>query len=119
VTVHTPNISSSNISNDGIIAVGDCLKNKCSLQELDLSHNTMAIKGASVISEVIQVNKTLQKLDSSNCAIPNGGVVAISKSLKYNNSLKELNMSRNEISEVDKILEVLEVNKLDISCCGV
>ena len=48
ITVHTLNVSSCNISDDGVIAIVDCLKTKCSLQELDLSHNTMTIRGELV-----------------------------------------------------------------------
>ena len=95
ITVKMLNISSNNISDDGIARISDCLKNNNSLLGLKMSHNRISVEGAMKIEEALKNNKTLKKLDISYCGIPDGGAIAISESYKSNKTLQELIISWN------------------------
>ena len=116
----------SNNSISDILPICNSLVNASStLQELNLSHNKISIKGAAKIAEVIAVNAILIKLDISSCNICGDKIGVIGDCLKINATLQELNMSHNCISDqgIKKIAEVICINatlqKVDISNCGI
>ena len=91
-------ISHNNVSDDGAVAISECIKNNNTLQKLDMSYNSISNNGIIIVCEALKTNKTLQKINISHNNISDEGVIAISDCLKNNNSLQELNMSYTEVS---------------------
>ena len=114
-------MSCSNITDVGAVAISEYLKNSSTLQKLNLSENRLSINGIIIIAKALYVNTTLLILDISQSNLRDDGAVAISKCLENNNTLQEINMSSNKISDVGiiSIVKGLQVNKtlqkLDIS----
>ena len=79
-------ISHNNISDDGAIAISECLKNNSTLQELIMSYNKVCNSG------VKSIGKAVQLLDISH-NISDSGAVAISECLKNNYTLEHLDIS--------------------------
>ena len=111
-TLHTLDMSTNKISDDGVIAISDYLKRNSSLEKLNLSKNRITNKGAKMIAEALQLNTTLKQLDLSINKIFDDGATAISNVLKSNITLQELNISHNNITNkgITKITEVIQIN---------
>ena len=89
-------ISGNNISDNGAIAISECLKSNNAVQKLSTSPN----ENMTNITITQKFNTALQVLDIlSNNNISDVGAVAISECLVNNNILQELNMSRNQVSD--------------------
>ena len=114
-------ISCNTLSDEGAIAISECLKVNSILQELILSHNNITSVGATKIAEAIQLRGTLQKLDISYNTISDEGAIAFSNCLRINNIIEVINLSNNGITSVGaiSIAEAMNVNtillNLDIS----
>ena len=94
-TLQMLDISSNNISDDGAVAISECLKNKnISLQKLNMSHNKISDKGITIIGKALQENTTLKIFDISHNSISDNGVLAFSKCI---NTLHQLRISWNNI----------------------
>ena len=112
-------VSSNKISDDGAMALSECLKVNTTLIELKMSGNNITLKILSAIARYIEVNSTLQKLDISNSKISNSGIISFSKYLHI--SLVELDISGNSITcqGASAIAELMQMNttlqKLNIS----
>ena len=112
-------LSSNKISDDGAMALSECLKVNTTLIELKMSGNNITLKILSAIARYIEVNSTLQKLDISNSKISNSGIISFSKYLHI--SLVELDISGNSITcqGASAIAEFMQMNttlqKLNIS----
>ena len=119
------NISHNNISDDGAVAIGECLKNNNTLRELNLSHNKVSDNGIISIGNALEMNAKLQMFNISYNNISDDGAVAISECLKNNNTLRELNLSHNKISDsgIISIGNALEMNTklqiFNISCSNI
>jgi len=72
-------ISSNSISDDGAVAISECLKYNKTLEVVDISKN--AITEGEIIANSIQENTTLLKLHLHNNRISLDRVVAISECL--------------------------------------
>ena len=113
-------ISSNKISDDGTIALSDCLRANTTLREVKMSGNNVTLKIISAIAKSIEVNYSiLQKLDISNSKISDSGIIAFSKYLHI--SLTELDISGNDItyqgaSAIAKFMQMnTTLQKLNIS----
>ena len=106
------NISYNCISDDGAVAISECLKNNNTLQKLDMSHNNISDNGIINIGKALQVNGKLQIFDVSSNNISDDGAVAFSKCLPINNTLQELSLSWNSTTKegITKIAEAIAVN---------
>ena len=90
-------ISSNKITDDGAIALSECLRANTTLIEVKMSGNNITLGIISAIAKSIEVNySTLQKLDISNSKISDSGIIAFSKYLHI--SLTELDISGNDIT---------------------
>ena len=129
MTIQKLDFSYNNITDVGVVAIGDSFRTNSSLKVLLFSGNNISYKGAKVISEFILINKSLQILDISCNSISDNGAMAISDCLKNDYTLQELYLSSNQITTVgaEKIGEAIQVNntlqKLSVShnplCDGV
>ena len=52
-------------SDDGAVAISECLENNNTLLELNISHNKVSDNGIINIGKALQVNETLQLLNIS------------------------------------------------------
>ena len=104
-------ISYNDISDDGAVAISECLKNNNTLQELNMSHNKISDHGIINIGKALQINITLQILDISHNFLSNNGAVAIGESYK-SNTLQKLSLSWNSTTTegITKITEAIAVN---------
>ena len=90
-------ISSNKISDDGAIALSECLRANTTLIEVKMSGNNITLEIISAIAKSLEINySTLQKLDISNSKISDSGIIAFSKYLHI--SLTELDISGNDIT---------------------
>ena len=112
INIQILDISHNNISDDGAVAISDCLENNDTVQKLDMSHNKISDNGISRISKALQINTKLQMFNISYNNISYDGAVAISEYLKNNNTLQELYMSNNKVSNkgIINIGKALEMN---------
>jgi NLR family CARD domain-containing protein 3 len=80
-----------------------------SLQELDLSGNTMigSDGGGAAIAAALRINTTLHTLGLADTGIDAAGAVAIVKALTVNPSLRRLDLSSNAIG-VDGVTAIAE-----------
>ena len=102
IKVEQLNLSYNNITDEGVLAITDFLKQNNTLKQLIMSHNKISGDGAYNLAKVIQSNTTLQKLDISHCDIPDDGALVISSSFKSIDSLQQLKMSwRNNQVTID------------------
>ena len=114
-------LSCTEISNDGVMAISNCLKTNRTLQVLNLSQSCITCKGAKALAETIKVNSNLRKLDISSNDIHDDGVMYISDSLRKNCTLLELGLSKIGISDkgAESIIKAMRMNrvlrKLDLS----
>ena len=90
-------ISNSDISSDGAVAISECFKNNQTLQELDISNNRISDDGAVAISECLKNNNTLQKLNMSHNEVSDIGIINIGKAMQINTHLQTLIISYNSI----------------------
>ena len=75
-TVVTLNLSCNDITDDGAIA--ECLKNNCTLQELDLSENSLTVKGIKIILyNNTQSSFCVRELKLSHNLISKSGMMVI------------------------------------------
>ena len=120
---------SHHISDGGIVAISEYLRNNSKLQWLDISHNQVSNVGMIEIGKALQINTTLQILDISHNNISDGGAVAISEYLENNNTLQQLDVSHNQVSNVGMIkigkalqiyttLQILNISHNNISDDG-
>ena len=109
-------ISKNKFSDDGVQAICDYLahkKQKCMLQDLNMSYNRITKQGAESMNKAFQTNETLYKLNISYCEISTKEALTISESFKSHEALKELILTwRNESS---LIYINTAVSNLDIS----
>ena len=107
-------ISYNVISDEGVKAINDSLKNNTVLQEIKMSGVNIDNVEAREMVNLFQV----RKLSVSDNNIP---TETISECLKHNKFLQDLDISKNRITNegIEKITEVIKVNsilrKLDIS----
>nr|XP_058955915.1 nucleotide-binding oligomerization domain-containing protein 2-like [Pocillopora verrucosa] len=99
--------------NDGAAALGECLKYNKSLTTLDLGENNFGDDGAAALGECLKYNKSLTTLDLSDNRIGDDGATALGECLKYNKSLTTLDLSDNRIGDdgAAALAECLKYNK--------
>ena len=91
-------VSYNDISDDGALAISECIKVNNTLQELNMSHNKVSDYGIINIGKaLIQINATLQILDISHNSLSDNGVLTFSDYLKEENTLHKLIISWNDI----------------------
>ena len=111
-TLQILDISRNNITDEGAIAISECLKNNNTLQKLDISYNQVSDVIIINILEFLHINTMLQVLVVSHNNITDNGAVAISEYLKNNSTLQELDISHNQVSDngVTNISKSLQIN---------
>ena len=126
VSIKNLDISNNEISDEGMFAISDCLRNSYTLQRLNISRNIISCKGAKELADAIQINFRLQSLNISSCNIPDDGLVVVSNCIKKKGNFIALNLSHNKITSkgvIKEVAEIIQVNtmllKLDISYCGI
>lgn len=126
-SIHKLNLYDNKISIDGAVAVSSCLKSNCTtIEELNMSKNSISNEGIAKLCEAIQMIFSLQKLELSKCML-NEGLEIIFNILKSSafSMLLEVDVSHNTISieGAYEVAEVLKINctlqKFDISYCGI
>ena len=110
--VQSVNVIDATMTNDQMSIFCDCLMNKSTLTELNLSSNKITDEGTKRLAEAIKVITTLQSLDISHNALSDVGMSSISDYLKFNSTLFKLNLSSNEISDkgAKRLAEAIQVN---------
>ena len=93
------NLSRNEISDDGALAISDCIKSHTCLLELNLSMNAINDCGARDIAEAICVNTVLQKLDLSNNYITSWGAKKIAGAIQANTTLNTLDITNNKVGD--------------------
>lgn len=97
---HNTHITSLNLSNNRITAVGarllaDALRTNTGLRMLNLNHNQVGSEGAQYLSDALEVNSSLVVLKLSNNDVDDDGGERLAKALEGNRSLMQLNLSFN------------------------
>ena len=112
-TLQNLDISYNSISDDGVLSISDFLKFKHSLCKLNVSGNDLRDKRIIKFSEAICVNTTLKDLNMSRNRITDEGANKLSKAIQVNKTLQELNISKNWISKegVMRIVEACTINR--------
>jgi len=75
------------------------LEQNTSIKSLDLSGNSLGVKGSSLVAEVIARNTTLEELNLFGNFSEIEGCISISKALEKNTSLRKLDLGLNRIRE--------------------
>ena len=83
------------ICDAGMKSLADCLIVSDSLEELDLSTNTISPEAACGFSDMLKLNRTLKKLNVSACELTDAAAKPLASALEVNSSLQELNLSYN------------------------
>ena len=77
-------------------SLADCLMVNDSLEQLDLSGNTISPEAAHGFSDMLKQNRTIKKLNVSQCElITDASVKLLASALEVNSSLEELDLSDN------------------------
>jgi Ran GTPase-activating protein (RanGAP) involved in mRNA processing and transport len=110
------NLGYNNISEEGAIDLAGLIESNQILKDLDLSFNKLGSEGADTLFKSLKKNKTLLFLNLKNNLVNRKSLLELLKILKNNNhSIEFINLKRNEIKvekkEIDKIREMLNVNK--------
>ena len=91
------NLCSCGIHDTGVMkSLADSLMVNDSLEELDLSGNTISPEAARGFSDMLKHNSTLKKLDVSQCELTDEAVKSLASALEVNSSLQELDLSHND-----------------------
>jgi len=77
----------NNISDDGVVAISEYLKENNTLKELNISHNRISDNEIVNIDKSLQINTTLQMLNISHNSLSDVGVCSFSSYLKKRNAL--------------------------------
>ena len=120
--VITLNLSHNRISEAGVKAINEYLKNS-KVQDLDLSYNSITNTelGASMIAEAICANVVLKKLDISGNDISETGIHIIGESLKTNTELLQLVMplpNNHPAMCIDGKVRLCNMSKKGVGDCG-
>ena len=106
-------LSYNNISRYGLDNIIDNLiKENCSLKKLNLGYNYLGNDGISALGECLKLNKSLINLNLSGNNILNDGLISFANSIisKYNTTLKKLNFKDNSIDN-DGIIQFCNILK--------
>ena len=98
-TLQQLNVSVNSIGAGGATALAEMLKENRALQKLDVSHNSIGEGGATALAEMLKENRTLQQLGVSWNSIGDGGATALAEMLKENRTLQQLNVRHNSIGD--------------------
>ena len=95
--LQTLDLSDNNIDNDGMEALADGLKCCKRLEYLRLRWNNIGSEGAASLSKNLKDNTSLQELDLEDCQINSSSVFELVNGLKHCQNLLSLNFSYNKI----------------------
>ena len=111
-TLHSLDVSNNEISDDGVLFISDFLKIN-TLCKINLCDYEIRDEGTKKFSEALQVNTTMQVLNMSRNKITDEGANELSKAIQLNKTLQELNISKNWISKegVMRIVEACTKNR--------
>ena len=114
-TLCTLDISSSNITNVGAVAVSEYLKANKTLKELHMSNNRITNDGIMKITEAIQTNTTLRLLDVSHNDLHRckETVATSSAHLEHNSTLKVIGISWDDYVTTD--IDVIYVYAIGVN----
>ena len=84
------NVSSMEITDEGVIAIAEALKINSTLQTIYLDYNEIGVEGAIAIAEALKINSTLQEINLDDNEIGDEGAIAIAEALKINSTLQKL-----------------------------
>ena len=121
VRISKLHIHHGNCTERGAITLMEILKETTTLQDLDVSSNSLGVGGATAIAEMLTENKTLQQLSVRQYSIGDGGATALAEMLKENRALQHLDVRRNSIGNegATALAEMLKENRtlqqLDVS----
>ena len=113
MTLSELDLSTNNITDEGVKKFTESIKVNTTLQNLDISHNIITDEGVKALAEAIQVNTTLRELNISSNKITDEGAKALAEAIQINTTLQELNISKNWISKegVMRIVEACTINR--------
>lgn len=92
------NLEKNEIGADGLESLCAALQ-KCNLEVLNISSNSIGDKGAEVISDYLKINNNLLSLSIDHNNIYAGGVAYLATGLKHCCKLLSLKLDHNEISD--------------------
>jgi hypothetical protein len=86
------------------------LRVNSTLQDIDLTDNSIGDEGALAIAEMLRVNSTLQEMNLQDNGIGDDGAIAIAAALEFNYSQQDIYLDGNEIASencqlIDQALE--------------
>ena len=112
-TLQQLNVTNNSIGDGGATALAEMLKKNRTLQQLNVSHNSIGDGGATALAEMLKKNRTLQQLNVSHNSIGAGGTTALAEMLKVNRTLQQLYVSHNSIRDggATALAEMLKENR--------
>ena len=99
-TITKLKLNKNQISNDGVIALAEALKDNTTITTLDIGMNYIGPSGAEALAEALKVNKTLTTLLMKDNYISDKGTVFLAEALKVNTTLTKLDISMNYIGDI-------------------
>ena len=96
-------VSHNRITDDGVLAIRDCLISNNTLCKLNVAKNNFTIKGINKLVDAIQVNTAIQELDVSHNQISKDGVMRILEACTKNRTLHKLVCKCNNISKLGSV----------------
>jgi hypothetical protein len=110
---------SNNFSQKAIDYFFHIMKNQETITSLNFSYNKIANIGSLV--EFVKINNVIVDLKLSGCGISKTDDLFCA--MKNQNSIKSLNFAGNNLTDVDKLVELLQINtniiELDLCCCNI
>ena len=105
-------LSSNNISSEGVVPLADAFRTNTSLTYLNLQTNFIGDEGGVALADALRINTSLTDLNLWNNSIGDAGGVAIAEALAINTSLTNLNISYNKISDAGGVAlaDALHIN---------
>ena len=98
------------LSHEFLIKSISALQNNPNLKTLDLSFLPSTKKLTEQLAIVLRNSTKMERLLIGDCSLGNESVREISNSLKNTTTLKHLNLSSNDITEEDQIVEIIKAN---------
>ena len=95
--INSLNLAGNEISDDGVKAIAEALKENTSVTNLDLRYTKIGDDGAKAIAEALKKNTSVTNLDLSSNKISDEGAKAIAEALTVNTTITRLDIHKNQI----------------------
>ena len=112
-TITELDLTYTGFDNAGFTEIADALKQNSNLKVLSLAHNYLGPTEANLLFDALLINKTLTDLDISFNNIGNSGAFAFAKMIESNTTLFECQLGCNNIESegAEAIKTALNINK--------